>query len=160
MISPLYCMISIHAPARGATIILGHITTSQKFQSTLPRGERRCCTASSLAAASLFQSTLPRGERRCRTGRVIQILGISIHAPARGATHLRHFFGRSGCISIHAPARGATRGRSGDGKILEHFNPRSREGSDPATRCLLCLQSEFQSTLPRGERLCRTTSAA
>ena len=55
--------ISIHAPARGATKLR-----------LLPEGNAR------------FQSTLPRGERRmldCDNSRTIN---ISIHAPARGAT--------------------------------------------------------------------------
>ena len=57
--------ISIHAPARGATTLLGFSTTLQKFQSTLPRGERR------------LWFLIPRIVR-----------GISIHAPARGATSI------------------------------------------------------------------------
>ena len=55
--------ISIHAPARGATIQL-HLT--------------QCC--------SVFQSTLPRGERRHRPKDGIGGTKISIHAPTRGAT--------------------------------------------------------------------------
>ena len=35
-------------------------------------------------------------------------LGISIHAPARGATPPPERFIADSCISIHAPARGAT----------------------------------------------------
>ena len=34
----------------------------------------------------LFQSTLPRGERRCYIRFLYHIVCISIHAPARGAT--------------------------------------------------------------------------
>ena len=33
--------ISIHAPAKGATKILSHVIRFKKFQSTLPRRERR-----------------------------------------------------------------------------------------------------------------------
>ena len=33
--------ISIHAPARGATVYDTYVSDSAKFQSTLPRGERR-----------------------------------------------------------------------------------------------------------------------
>ena len=81
----LFAAISIHAPARGATTLLGFSTTLQKFQSTLPRGERRIS---------------------CR------IFGfyyfISIHAPARGATPFGRIFRLFAAISIHAPARGAT----------------------------------------------------
>ncbi len=55
-------LISIHAPARGATIMGLWMSTNQEFQSTLPRGERRNYYKS-LMAYVLFQSTLPRGER-------------------------------------------------------------------------------------------------
>ncbi len=56
-------MISIHAPARGATVL------------------QRChhCRWQ-------FQSTLPRGERRNRSIKIQLEPTISIHAPARGAT--------------------------------------------------------------------------
>ena len=76
-----------------------------------------------------FQSTLPRGERQkcldCFSGQVV----ISIHAPARGATHPPDHDSGDVEISIHAPARGAT-------KRFSVFSWSSR----------------FQSTLPRGER--------
>ena len=56
-------VISIHAPARGATFgTLRSIPAASLFQSTLPRGERRCRRRSVLYC-SAFQSTLPRGER-------------------------------------------------------------------------------------------------
>ena len=67
---------------------------------------------------------------------------ISIHAPAKGATRAVCNRLVDGRISIHAPAKGATwffrlwRFR------LRHFNPRSREGSDPSgmvTRPLLTI---------------------
>ncbi len=56
-----------------------------EFQSTLPRGERPEAAENRLWPGK-FQSTLPRGERRlCRlSGRKPQT--ISIHAPTRGAT--------------------------------------------------------------------------
>ncbi len=51
---------------------------------------------------------------RAREGRdtvennVIGICGVSIHAPARGATQQQFSQGITGPVSIHAPARGAT----------------------------------------------------
>ena len=65
--------------------------------------------------------------------------GISIHAPARGATNLPILPGFPCRISIHAPARGAT------SQLLKHFfrkpdfNPRSREGSDFCYGRLVCV---------------------
>ena len=80
--------VSIHAPARGATI----------------------AWAEQAAWCNGFQSTPPRGGRHCQTPRLSAASSVSIHAPARGATT------GSGSatpelhdVSIHAPARGATR---------------------------------------------------
>ena len=102
------------------------------------------------------------------------IAKISIHAPARGATMLifpwtfyDYYFNprsREGSdaassnkekryqISIHAPARGATSFRCTTNVVSSYFNPRSREGSDKSAATLPSGTSQFQSTLPRGER--------
>ena len=127
--------ISIHAPTRGATY---------HFRIATGYGDR-------------FQSTLPRGERpRQSQWRPFQ-KQISIHAPTRGATGAEYSAYRkfkdfnprshegsdnSGVllyqlrrISIHAPTRGAT----------------SQEQ-------LTCHLNEFQSTLPRGERRSRISN--
>ena len=56
--------ISIHAPARGATVTeMYNKHEIMIFLSTLPRGERRLQGAMS-ALAEEFLSTLPRGERQ------------------------------------------------------------------------------------------------
>ena len=99
------------------------------FQSTLPRGERRMC-AWWAAREKTFQSTLPRGERRRRADYSNDWPGISIHAPAWGATSIK-------LINPYIPG---------------YFNPRSRVGSDDTQRRDLTEHLQFQSTLPRGER--------
>ena len=102
---------------------------SIKFQSTLPRGERRAGCDSSRPSVNfnprsrvgsdrptptpllpfvLFQSTLPRGERLRLRGRIIAACFISIHAPAWGATMDKGKEVERLHISIHAPAWGAT----------------------------------------------------
>ena len=122
--------ISIHAPTRGATVtIYGVRVVEGKFQSTLPRGERRYSysfatpptnisihapTRGATAdyekrmAANRFQSTLPRGERQS------------------------HPFLLSSSFSYFNP-----RSHEGSDSDLvmniynrNHFNPRSHEGSD------------------------------
>ena len=102
--------------------------------------------------------------------------GVSIHAPARGATlrpsgrcrgrtcfnsraregrdvtsadALFQFF-----VSIHAPARGATLSGRRQGWLLSCFNSRAREGRDKACRSVGLTPSAFQFTRPRGARLC------
>ena len=56
-------LISIHAPTRGATLTACTKEGFARFQSTLPRGERRIITKQP-SSPSRFQSTLPRGERQ------------------------------------------------------------------------------------------------
>ena len=126
-------IISIHAPAKGATYFDYLKVSVRIFQSTLPRRERRASyetrtsgrcyfnprsregsdsSANSIInRQTLFQSTLPRRERH----------------PAPLPSH-----------------------------PLQHFNPRSREGSDVAGRPIAASEP-FQSTLPRRER--RASSA-
>ena len=145
--------ISIHAPARGATVRSSSLRIGfEKFQSTLPRGERP-------HPLSLLQAYLPDFNPRSREGSdrdqdlMIVSFVISIHAPARGATGSgthslstsNNFNPRSregsdslavvqviisALISIHAPARGATVDAAAVRLHFAYFNPRSREGSD------------------------------
>ena len=140
--------ISIHAPARGATVINSGPASPAIFQSTLPRGERRGTERNIVADVNfnprsregsdsrlfrqalcpLFQSTLPRGERR----QYLLYCSPNIHFNPR--------------------SREGSDERNPSSPVSScYFNPRSREGSDPV---LLQRQAsvEFQSTLPRGER--------
>ena len=122
-------MISIHAPARGATFSCSPFLTIGVFQSTLPHGERPADLISPKAACNISIHAPARGatlDSDCKPDMVV----ISIHAPARGATfklilisrgntfqstlphgerrseNTRQLFAQN--ISIHAPARGAT----------------------------------------------------
>ena len=80
------------------------------------------------------------------------LLGISIHAPAKGATPRVEYVGSANVISIHAPAKGATSTPGTAPGRDSHFNPRSREGSDTARPRPRICSLLFQSTLPRRER--------
>ena len=84
-------IISIHAPAWGATPASCAYGLNLQFQSTPPRGGRLEC---------LKPFTLP--------------ILISIHAPAWGATHAASHAAGADRISIHAPAWGATAETSGN----------------------------------------------
>ena len=168
--------ISIHAPTKGATVpIAYHFLFIYVFQSTLPRRERPISAIFEMSFDS-FQSTLPREERHYRLCNRPYGSKISIHAPARGAT--------AEAIRIRGSGQYFNpRSRERSDKsfhfmlfVLCNFNPRSRERSDQS--CIKCLKSlaisihapargatiiimlaikssEFQSTLPREERLCR-----
>ena len=67
-----------------------------------------------------FQSALPRGERRNAEVIAGSDTGISIRAPARGATSYQSH-----------------------GLSLQYFNPRSREGSDLTAMIHSCLSIHF-----------------
>ena len=164
--------ISIHAPAKGATEHLVQRVKNGVFQSTLPRRERHSLPAS--------QAALKHFNPRSREGSDLDIkgltidFGISIHAPAKGATH----FARND-DDFNADFNPRSREGSDMLSVIKtyvslYFNPRSREGSDQTLKCnpfLLPISihapakgatslfrphpdtAVFQSTLPRRERL-------
>ena len=144
------------------------LLSTDGFQSTLPRGERPRLEDEHQEQMA-FQSTLPRGERPggLNPGDMFE---ISIHAPARGATHLPKTLFRFGAFQSTLP-RGERHGQRRWAAACKNFNPRSREGSDSdgelvdllkeisihapargATHVATNLEQRFQSTLPRGER--------
>ena len=99
--------ISIHAPARGATIEEWMQDYNRfVFQSTLPRGER----LGHFRTIFHTQDFNPRSREGSDVETISSLLDrfISIHAPARGATRAVAKEGTYSIISIHAPARGAT----------------------------------------------------
>ena len=107
----VHSKISIHAPARGATV---------KELCEIVWGE--------------FQSTLPRGERRVFLCHVTDNRSISIHAPARGATKQAAAPFRN-CSYFNPRSREWSDGNDGtNGKDGKDFNPRSREWSDARGR--------------------------
>ena len=101
---------------------------------------------------SLFQSTLPQGERLVCFCIIVTHFIISIHAPARGATGIakyinvlhNHFNPRS--------RKGSDSGKVTANSLASHFNPRSRKGSDILISLYQRRIDIFQSTLPQGER--------
>ena len=99
--------ISIHAPTKGATLLLPPALLLQAFQSTLPRRERP------------FTSGNP--------------------------FKLTNFNPRS--------HEGSDRNHSVNITPVSNFNPRSHEGSDTVSPGFTRMSVQFQSTLPRRERL-------
>ena len=84
--SAICSQISIHAPARGATGPLPSPCVQKIYFNPRSRegSDSTPCVANRVA--SVFQSTLPRGERRFFNAPTFATCEISIHAPARGAT--------------------------------------------------------------------------
>ena len=123
-------MLSIHAPARGATALFGSFYDK----------------------ASAFQSTHPRGVRLFPSVRIAQAAHLSIHAPARGATRYARVRAAKTPLSIHAPARGATVQPDPETKAEQlsiHAPARGATWSGGADANRLYI---FQSTHPRGVR--------
>ena len=161
---------------RGVRHLTGVIDLlARQFQSTHPRGVRQDIWQAAFDN-KLFQSTHPRGVRRGRTsawcpcregfnprtrvgcdaqgdGQRPDLLRVSIHAPAWGATRdlalvlagqgkvsihapawgATGFQGKRGrieAVSIHAPAWGATHSDRGTDHAQRCFNPRTRVGCD------------------------------
>ena len=83
---------------------------------------------------------------------VYMIFGISIHAPARGATKMATLSNSDDGISIHAPARGATEEelKAFRNSIFQSTLPRGERRF--MTWGQIVRLTIFQSTLPRGER--------
>ena len=123
--------ISIHAPTRGAT---RHTTATDGLDRDFnPRSHEGSDAPRSIQVflSCRFQSTLPRGERP-KNGRTL--------FPPDNFNPRSH----EGSDEFHDGRYGGP----GD------FNPRSHEGSDSSSAVQPKLQTQFQSTLPRGERLC------
>ena len=148
-----YFRISIHAPAKGATI----------------------CILFSSNVLLKFQSTLPRRERHWQLHPSHFYVVISIHAPAKGATLFVALFlgslldfnprsreGSDGFTINHTspvfkfqstlPRRERRRRSKKTMNVMKDFNPRSREGSDQDQISYPVSNKKFQSTLPRRER--------
>ena len=166
-------MISIHAPARGATCDAGRLYQGGGISIHAPA---RGATATSRAQveATIFQSTHPRGVRR--SVRVCAGVWVDFNPRTReGCDYVTHSEFRWYFNSIHAPARGATIQRQLMMSSRQYFNPRTREGCDSCA-AFACARSAisihapargatygefydmvvhdlFQSTHPRGVRL-------
>ena len=78
----------------------------------------------------MFQSTRPHGARPDWDYYRRVAIGVSIHAPTRGATQVSICFDRLHGVSIHAPTRGATPLRIHPRFSFLRFNPRAHTGRD------------------------------
>ena len=86
--TPSPSTVSIHAPTRGATVLFNRAIGTSLFQSTLPRRER----PSGILAPPTPSGFNPRSHAGSDDIPVVEHIYpvvVSIHAPARGATHSR-----------------------------------------------------------------------
>ena len=89
--------VSIHAPTRGATPFIRHLSTRSLVSIHAPTRGATCFVSD--GGTNLF---------------------VSIHAPTRGATHITFHKEDKHLVSIHAPTRGAT---SGAPEYAASWNP-------------------------------------
>ena len=145
-------LVSIHAPARGATVLIWQaVVSTECFNSRAREGRdpnRRepalyCHRFNSRAREGRDAILFPpqdgldvsihapaRGATLRASGALQSCAYVSIHAPARGATIRPQNPFRLQSVSIHAPARGATIKRESNWGKLSCFNSRAREGRD------------------------------
>jgi len=121
--------VSIHAPARGATLSIRQALYSVMFQSTRPRGARQTRVSWGEGDRE-FQSTRPRGARRERLQR--RLPGSCFNPRARAGRDRKFIRPQSSSSS---------------------FNPRARAGRDTLVVIDAVVRRLFQSTRPRGARL-------
>ena len=126
--APVEVVVSIHAPARGAT--------SKGFQN---------------AIAGVFQSTRPRGARPSRVAMAFASNAVSIHAPARGATARRRSLLISALFQSTRP-RGARPFSGLPLKFFFLFQSTRPRGARRVSVCCFGVIRAFQSTRPRGAR--------
>ena len=145
---PIY--ISIHAPAKGATRLRHTLRGSKRISIHAP-AKGATLKTSEAQIARAFQSTLPRRERPVNDrGGAIQIEFQST-LPRRERLNCRGFSDRNRNISIHAPAKGAT------SEYYTQIPCNQISIHAPAKGATLICENWycnklFQSTLPRRER--------
>ena len=144
------CDASIHAPARGATILRVFAVLVNQLQSTLPHGERH--------PRHLVVQALRRFNPRSRTGSdtaaVVCAIAASSFNPRSRTGSDRPWPSATTTVqkaSIHAPARGATRRRSLCHCCLQ-LQSTLQHGERPLTCSPRWTVIRLQSTLPHGER--------
>ena len=148
----LNCVVSIHAPTRGATRRRpAPCRWRPCFNPRAHEGRDLVPPGSDLSSAR-FQSTRPRGARPGQRAHLLELAEVSIHAPTRGAT--------SSCAARCAMET-SFNPRAHEGRDLRHrtsssssarFNPRAHEGRDPRKHPRRGPRDKFQSTRPRGAR--------
>ena len=155
---PFAYIISIHAPPRGATEVVGGAIANQNISiHAPPRGatqgvcdwqrQRQISIHAPPRGATkpkrgwrwrtIFQFTPLREGRHKHLWRYLILCDISIHAPPRGATEQFPFTNFHEEISIHAPPRGATKRQFQQKlEILFQFTP-LREGRRVRLACVV-----------------------
>ena len=122
--------ISIHAPARGATLSSSfRVSISSDFNPRSREGSD-CCTLVLGIPPQHFNPRSREGSDASLDGELTD--QDDFNPRSREGSDLENLYQviAVDAISIHAPARGATKECRRTGEGIYYFNPRSREGSD------------------------------
>ena len=108
-----------------------HFSFYEQFRSTLPRRERPDIAWEKAVVKMDFDPRSREGSDRQCGDLVLHGVGISIHAPAKGATRTSYMAGRYRQIFRSTlPRRERPAPTPANGEAPAYFDPRSREGSD------------------------------
>ena len=140
-------LVSIHAPARGATAVENLDKTGAPVSIHAP--------ARGATQAAGDRTPLRSFNSRAREGRdlgddgLLDLGGVSIHAPARGATGATNSDLTLQHVSIHAPARGATAHVLG-GRHEDQFQFTRPRGARRRVRRVRGVHARFNSRAREG----------
>ena len=124
-------LVSIHAPARGATPVRRDHPAGQGVSIHAPARGATCSWAARRRPSTCFNPRAREGRDPVTAMPKIGEYKAFQSTRPRGARHrirVHHAF--VGLVSIHAPARGATSTDTSGRRAHGRFNPRAREGRD------------------------------
>ncbi len=143
--------VSIHAPARGATCAA--TCTGPPSRSFNPRARTGRDAAYLDKGVQLkFQSTRPHGARRARPGGRSRCARFNPRARTGRDAGVRPGPAEPAGVSIHAPARGATLLSWSRNRAVSMFQSTRPHGARPSNVALERSFFVFQSTRPHGAR--------
>ena len=126
----LSSLVSIHAPARGATTIALAVLLSGSGFNPRSREGSDCRDGPIDYWKRAFQSTLPRGERHKKYSTRLRDAGFNPRSREGSDKHKRPWYHPGEQFQSTLP-RGERRPKQRpDSARSQSFNPRSREGSD------------------------------
>ncbi len=146
-----YCVVSIHAPAQGATPFQPSQYEWRHVSIHAPAQGATCTRWLRVDPATGFN---PRTRAGCDILRTPckASTAVSIHAPAQGATRAPCEFWPSVLFQSTHPRRVRRRSSCGRSRPPSRFNPRTRAGCDQFIPPSHIIPTMFQSTHPRRVR--------
>ena len=142
-------IVSIHAPARGATLADGFHRVMAAFQFTRPQGARPASTPPARRLGG-FNSRARKGRDKWYLERVIDLKSFNSRA-RKGRDTMHAGCGAGESVSIHAPARGATTSHN-SWLVPTTFQFTRPQGARLEFTLDIEAAEKFQFTRPQGAR--------